>query len=94
MFEDMWDRIEEESVRYLFLLQPVQQPTMESRPEARPTKLLFNDPGASPSVLARRESKGGADAAVKTVKRTSAKVGRNSPCPCGSGKKHKKCCGA
>jgi uncharacterized protein YecA (UPF0149 family) len=25
--------------------------------------------------------------------RTSAKVGRNDPCPCGSGKKYKKCCG-
>ncbi len=24
--------------------------------------------------------------------RTAAKVGRNDPCPCGSGKKHKKCC--
>ena len=28
-----------------------------------------------------------------TVKRSSAKVGRNDPCPCGSGKKYKKCCG-
>jgi preprotein translocase subunit SecA len=29
----------------------------------------------------------------KTVKRDQAKVGRNAPCPCGSGKKHKHCCG-
>ena len=28
-----------------------------------------------------------------TVKRDAAKVGRNDPCPCGSGKKYKKCCG-
>jgi SEC-C motif-containing protein len=28
-----------------------------------------------------------------TIQRTSAKVGRNDPCPCGSGKKYKKCCG-
>ena len=28
------------------------------------------------------------------VKRAAPKVGRNDPCPCGSGKKHKKCCGA
>jgi SEC-C motif-containing protein len=28
------------------------------------------------------------------VKRDAPKVGRNDPCPCGSGKKHKKCCGA
>lgn len=32
--------------------------------------------------------------AVTTVERTEAKVGRNDDCPCGSGKKYKKCCGA
>ncbi|OGS08006.1 MAG: hypothetical protein A2270_01775 [Elusimicrobia bacterium RIFOXYA12_FULL_51_18] len=31
---------------------------------------------------------------VETVKRAGPKVGRNEPCPCGSGKKYKKCCGA
>jgi SEC-C motif-containing protein len=30
----------------------------------------------------------------KTEKRSQPKVGRNDPCPCGSGKKYKKCCGA
>jgi len=30
----------------------------------------------------------------ETVKRAQPKVGRNDPCPCGSGKKYKKCCGA
>ncbi len=29
-----------------------------------------------------------------TVVRNEAKIGRNEPCPCGSGKKYKKCCGA
>jgi preprotein translocase subunit SecA len=29
----------------------------------------------------------------KPVKRAKKKVGRNDPCPCGSGKKYKKCCG-
>ena len=33
-------------------------------------------------------------AAGGTVQRSEPKVGRNDPCPCGSGKKHKKCCGA
>jgi SEC-C motif-containing protein len=32
--------------------------------------------------------------AAPPVRRVGAKVGRNDPCPCGSGKKHKKCCGA
>ena len=35
-----------------------------------------------------------ADAAVQTVRREGKKVGRNEPCPCGSGKKYKKCHGA
>ena len=103
MFEDMWDRIEEEIVRLLFLLQPVREQPMEPLPRARPMRLTFNDPSASlssssmergTSAAPRRESEGGRDAAVKTVKRAEAKVGRNAPCPCGSGKKYKKCCGA
>ncbi|MEK6426303.1 MAG: SEC-C metal-binding domain-containing protein, partial [Burkholderia gladioli] len=30
---------------------------------------------------------------AQTIQRDAPKVGRNDPCPCGSGKKHKKCCG-
>ena len=37
---------------------------------------------------------GGDDATPKTVRRDEPKVGRNEPCPCGSGKKYKKCHGA
>jgi preprotein translocase subunit SecA len=37
---------------------------------------------------------GGDDAVPKTVRRDEPKVGRNDPCPCGSGKKYKKCHGA
>jgi uncharacterized protein len=33
-------------------------------------------------------------AAVQTIRRDEPKVGRNDDCPCGSGKKYKKCCGA
>ncbi len=101
MFEAMWDRIEEEIVRLLFLLRPVREPAFERRPVARPARLSLNDPSVVPSAFdapraagPRRESQGGADAAVTTIKRTEAKVGRNSPCPCGSGKKYKKCHGA
>jgi preprotein translocase subunit SecA len=36
----------------------------------------------------------GGDDIVKTVRREEPKVGRNDPCPCGSGKKYKKCHGA
>jgi hypothetical protein len=37
---------------------------------------------------------GGEVRKIETVKRAGPKVGRNDPCTCGSGKKHKKCCGA
>jgi hypothetical protein len=36
---------------------------------------------------------GGETVKVETIRREDPKVGRNDPCPCGSGKKHKKCCG-
>ncbi len=66
------------------------------RPAAK-RNLSFNDPTASPSAFARanepHEAQGGTDE-VRTVRREGPKVGRNDPCPCGSGKKYKKCHGA
>jgi preprotein translocase subunit SecA len=41
-----------------------------------------------------RPARTGGDDVIKTVKREEPKVGRNDPCPCGSGKKYKKCHGA
>jgi preprotein translocase subunit SecA len=59
-------------------------------------KVTLNDPSASPSAFAKtaepREARGGTDE-VQTVRREGPKVGRNDPCPCGSGKKYKKCHG-
>lgn len=40
------------------------------------------------------QSNEGNDPRQKTARREEAKVGRNDPCPCGSGRKHKKCCGS
>jgi preprotein translocase subunit SecA len=61
-----------------------------------PRNLSFNDPSASPSAFARaaqpREASGGTNE-VQTIRREGPKVGRNDPCPCGSGKKYKKCHG-
>jgi len=54
--------------------------------------------GAFPSLQGRDDAgarqPGGEGNAPATIRRESAKVGRNDPCPCGSGKKYKKCCGA
>jgi preprotein translocase subunit SecA len=74
-----------------------------SAPARRATPLTFNDPAERAPAFAtaaagraeRRPARvGGDDAAVKTIKRDEPKVGRNDPCPCGSGKKYKKCHGA
>jgi len=50
-------------------------------------------PGATEEMAAQSE-KGGADVkAITTIRRTEKDVRPNDPCPCGSGKKFKKCCG-
>jgi preprotein translocase subunit SecA len=62
-----------------------------------PRNLTYNDPTSTPSAFAQkaqpREASGGTDD-VQTVRREGPKVGRNDPCPCGSGKKYKKCHGS
>ncbi len=107
MFQAMKQRIDEDTLRYLWRLRPApardgggRQPALRARPAA---PLSFNDPGqearalagAPPAGAARRPARaGGDDAPVRTVRRDMPKVGRNEPCPCGSGKKYKKCHGA
>ena len=41
-----------------------------------------------------RPARTGGDDVIKTVRREGPKIGPNQPCPCGSGKKYKKCHGA
>ena len=55
-----------------------------------------SQPSGSSAAVATppRPARTGGDDVVKTVRREEPKVGRNDPCPCGSGKKYKKCHGA
>jgi preprotein translocase subunit SecA len=80
-FSAMMDRVEEEIVRYLFLLEPAIQ--QEEK------KVVRREQSYSYSAPEKEEKQPG-----KTVVRKDKKVGRNDPCPCGSGKKYKKCHGA
>ena len=50
-------------------------------------------PGAQPTSVMQEASDPSAQAPVKTIVNKAPKVGRNDPCPCGSGRKYKKCCG-
>ncbi len=85
LFEDMMDRIDAEAVRFLFLMQPARPQDearqIEQRQRRQQQNLQFQ---AGPAQQQE---------APKPV-RAGAKVGRNDPCPCGSGKKYKKCHGA
>jgi preprotein translocase subunit SecA len=91
LFQEMLDRIDTTTIRSLFNLQVVSEQAPENlqqrRMARRPASLKFTGPnqGAAPA--------GEEDGKVKTVVRDQPKVGRNEPCPCGSGKKYKKCHG-
>ncbi|MEW5806716.1 MAG: preprotein translocase subunit SecA [Acidobacteriota bacterium] len=84
MFAAMKARIEDEIIRYLFLLEPLsrEEREEEERKRRREQESIF-----------RAASQSRAGEIKQTVVRKEQKVGRNAPCPCGSGKKYKKCCG-
>jgi len=85
MFQEMLNRTDQEVLRYLFLMQPVQEEEQVKEIERKQRR-------AQADLILSGADDG--SAAVQTVVRTGQKVGRNDPCPCGSGKKYKKCCGA
>jgi preprotein translocase subunit SecA len=81
---------------------PRRPPLILNDPSAESKSILNSAPRAQqaepaspfgPSHDRQPARVGGDDAAVKTVRRDEPKVGRNDPCPCGSGKKYKKCHG-
>ena len=132
MFEEMMQRFQEETVRYLYLMQIMERPPDSgARPDAgegspndlsgqgfeagvpsiitggrggngRPPRQVATSVDEIEEAFQRKKKKeleqarmaGAGDMQVQQVVRSGNKVGRNDPCPCGSGKKYKKCCGA
>ena len=133
MFEEMMQRFQEETVRYLYLMQIMERPPDSGARQGGGMSPSSNDASGQgseagvPSIITggrggngrrprqvatsvdeieetfQRKKKreleqarmaGAGDMQVQQVVRSAAKVGRNDPCPCGSGKKYKKCCGA
>ena len=80
MFQDMITRIMEETVRILFRIQIAPAESIDELRQPQEQNLVYS-------------SGDEADAKKKPVRRSEKKIGRNAPCPCGSGKKYKKCCG-
>jgi preprotein translocase subunit SecA len=77
MFKEMRDNINEEVIRILSKFQLVSEERVVKKPKIRNIATNLSEDG-TPAIQQRTVGK---------------KVGRNDPCPCGSGKKYKKCCG-
>ncbi len=82
IFLDMSNRIKGETVRNLFLVRIAAANDLEELAPSREQDMQLS-----------HGDSGGGDSRPKTVRRQTEKIGRNDPCPCGSGKKYKKCCG-
>ena len=80
MFQELIARIKDETLSIMFRIQIAEPEKINKLQEKNEQKLIFSSGDES-------------DNRKKPVKRTNTKVGRNDPCPCGSGKKYKKCCG-
>jgi preprotein translocase subunit SecA len=125
MFQDMMERIEDETLRYLFFLRielagnevPLPYPEPEDEEEEQLAEVPEPEPAMA--IAARREAERSVLDLTRNIQRKKEKelaalqmtgsdgsattqtaanpyknVGRNDPCPCGSGKKYKKCHGA
>ena len=79
MFMEMIHRIKEDAIEKLCIVRIQKQEEVEEMQEEASQDYIM--------------SRGEQAADVSTVKRDAKKVGRNDPCPCGSGRKYKKCCG-
>ncbi|MBW1864208.1 MAG: SEC-C domain-containing protein, partial [Deltaproteobacteria bacterium] len=80
MFQDMISRVQEETISILYRIQLAEPEDLKElhKPEEPPMMFSSGDTAGTKRKPATRSEK---------------KVGRNAPCPCGSGKKYKKCCG-
>jgi preprotein translocase subunit SecA len=123
LFQDMMDRIEDETIKFLFFMQPYvemnrpQVPYPELGEEEEEYPPLANGTANGAQVdhraaqhafeditrsihrkkdkeLAQMHFGGDGSSSQKAPVIKGPKVGRNDMCPCGSGKKYKKCCGA
>jgi len=99
MFEQMIGAIQEDTVKYCYNV------TVETKTERRAimeaqgaSKAEFVDEQEARVMQGQGQLPEGAqvpdrESKPETVRRDAPKVGRNDPCPCGSGKKYKNCCG-
>lgn len=79
MFDEMIEKIREETVKFMLFASPVQEAKAKAAVAQKQAEL--------------KNLGGKAEKRQPVVKKSFEKIGRNDPCPCGSGKKYKQCCG-
>jgi preprotein translocase subunit SecA len=95
-FDLMWKAIDERVVDIVYRIEQVEDEAMKStfretaaiHEQAQPAALAGPDPSSAPPA-----DQPPADGPVEPIRNFGQKVGRNDPCPCGSGRKFKNCCG-
>ena len=99
LFEEMLDSAREKFTDLFFKARWVRQDALErvwsgqSSEHAVAASAYEAQRRAAMESTQRSQMAQEGESAVKTIIRQQPKVGRNDPCPCGSGKKYKKCCG-
>ena len=92
----MMDQFTTDVVQKVFRVQVTTEESVARAAEAGKAKQPMRISHQEMSAFAKEappESRGDFGHKAETVRYTGPKVGRNDPCPCGSGKKFKKCCG-
>jgi preprotein translocase subunit SecA len=87
MFLEMLDRIKKDTVEKLFAIQIAKERDVTEMKMEKKQTFVMSRGEAAPGGGGKTE-----DGKGVTVRRDGKKVGRNDPCPCGSGKKYKRCC--
>jgi len=100
LFESMWESIGERATDLIFRMESFNEDFVRSTwVDARtiksesPRATITDDSSSTPHQKAAEQSnRGDADVKPEPIRHLGPKVGRNDPCPCGSGKKYKSCC--
>ena len=93
MFEEMNENIQNDAVKFIMRARFTPETQVEAKQVAKVTSESHASPVTAKSAAKPIEGSTGNTQPQAPVKRDSSKVGRNDPCPCGSGKKYKDCCG-
>jgi preprotein translocase subunit SecA len=80
LFQDLIERIKEETLAILFRIQLAEPQSLGEMQRKQEQDFTYSGGEGAPTKK-------------QPQRRASKKIGRNDPCPCGSGKKYKKCCG-